>query len=61
LVLAALAAGLYYSNKQKSAEAAKPPQPIKRRKSSHSPKPDITKISLKKKGGDELLSKEQRR
>ena len=27
LVLAALAAGLYYSNKQKSAEAAKPPLP----------------------------------
>src|SRR5215472_11819904 len=52
VVLAALAVGLYFSNKQKAAEAAKPP-------SDASPKilalteSDITKISVKKKGGAE--------
>jgi hypothetical protein len=56
LVLAALAAGLYFSNKQKSAEAAKPPAAA-----DAPPKiltvteADITKISLKKKSGDETV------
>jgi hypothetical protein len=56
LVLAALAAGLYYSNKQKSAEASKPPS------SADTPpkiltlsEADITKISLQKKGADETV------
>jgi len=54
VVLAALAVGLYFSNKQKSAEAAKPPS-----SNDTSPKilslteGDITKIALKKKGADE--------
>jgi hypothetical protein len=53
LVLLALAAGLYFSNKQKSAEAAKPPTDAP-------PKilaltdADVTKIDLKKKTGDEI-------
>jgi Domain of unknown function (DUF4340) len=52
VLLAALAGGVYYSNKEKAAEAAKPP-------SDQSPKivslteGDITKIVLKKKGADE--------
>jgi len=52
VLLAALAGGLYYSNKQKAAEAAKPP-------ADQSPKilslteGDISKIVLKKKGADE--------
>jgi hypothetical protein len=56
LVLAALAAGLYFSNKQKSAEAAKPTTTA-----DTSPKilslteADITKISLKKKGAEETV------
>src|SRR5260370_10116483 len=56
LLLAALAAGLYFANKQKSAEAAKPPTTA-----DASPKiltlteADITKISLKKKGADETV------
>lgn len=54
VVLAALAVGLYFSNKQKAAEAAKPP-------SDTAPKilslteGDITKIALKKKGSDETV------
>ena len=54
VVLAALAVGLYFSNKQKAAEAAKPPST-----SDTSPKilsvteGDITKIALKKKGAEE--------
>ena len=53
VVLAGLAAGLYFSNKQKSAEAAKPPASTET-----SPKiltlteADITKISLKKKDAE---------
>src|SRR5690349_3823679 len=53
VILAGLAAGLYFSNKQKSAEAAKPPS-----STDTSPKiltlteGDITKIALKKKGAD---------
>ncbi len=52
VLLAALAGGLYYSNKQKATEAAKPP-------ADQSPKilslteGDISKIVLKKKGADE--------
>jgi len=54
VVLAALGVGLYISNKQKAAEAAKPP-------SDASPKvlalveSDVTKISVKKKGGAESV------
>ena len=52
ILLAALAGGLYYSNKEKASEATKPP-------SDQSPKilslteGDIGKIALKKKGADE--------
>src|SRR5712675_1916712 len=55
VVLAALAAGLYYSNKQKSAEAAKPPAADKTPKILTLAEPDIAKISLKKKGGEETV------
>jgi hypothetical protein len=54
LVLAALAAGLYFSNKQKSAEAAKPPADA-------SPKilaltdSEVSKVDLKKKGAGETV------
>jgi hypothetical protein len=54
VLLAALAGGLYYSNKQKAAEAAKPP-------SDASPKVlsliegDVTKVVVKKKGADDVV------
>jgi hypothetical protein len=54
VLLAALGVGLYFSNKEKAAEAAKPP-------SDAPPKilalteGDITKIALKKKGADETV------
>jgi len=54
LLLAALGVGLYFSNKEKAAEAAKPP-------SDAPPKilalteGDVTKIALKKKGADETV------
>lgn len=54
VLLAALGVGLYFSNKEKAAEAAKPP-------SDTPPKilalteGDITKVALKKKGGDETV------
>ncbi len=54
VLLAALGVGLYFSNKQKAAEAAKPP-------SDTPPKilalteGDITKVALKKKGADETV------
>jgi hypothetical protein len=54
VVLAGLAAGLWYSNKQKSAEAAKPPADA-------NPKilslfeADIKRIDIKKKGGEETV------
>src|SRR3984885_13684590 len=54
VLLAALGVGLYFSNKEKAAEAAKPP-------SDAPPKilaltdVDITKIALKKKGADETV------
>ena len=52
VLLAALGVGLYFSNKEKAAEAAKPP-------SDTPPKilalteGDITKVAIKKKGSDE--------
>src|SRR6266853_895189 len=56
LILAALAAGLYFSNKQKSAEAAKPPAPADApAKIFTLAEADVTKISLKKKGADETV------
>jgi hypothetical protein len=54
VLLAALGVGLYFSNKEKAAEAAKPP-------SDAPPKilalteGDITKVALKKKGADETV------
>ena len=58
LILAALAAGLYFSNKQKSAEAAKPPTPADApAKILTLAEADVTRISLKKKGSDEPFSK----
>ena len=56
VLLAALAVGLYFSNKQKAAEAAKPPS-----SDTTAPKivsltdSDITKIDLKKKSSDEVV------
>jgi hypothetical protein len=52
VLLAALAGALYYSNKQKAAEAAKPPAdaPPKILRVTES---DVTKIGVKKKGADE--------
>ncbi len=56
VVLAALAGGLYFSNKQKSAEAAKPTMPADAPPKILSlPEGDVTKISLKKKGADEII------
>lgn len=53
VVLAALAVGLYFSNKQKSAEAAKPPSSDTNPKILSLTEGDVTKISLKKKGAEE--------
>ena len=56
VALAALAAGLYFSNKQKSAEAAKPTPPADApAKIFTLPEADVTRISLKKKGADETV------
>jgi hypothetical protein len=54
LLLAALAVGVYFSNKDKAAEAAKPPTdaPPKILALTDS---EITKVALKKKGADETL------
>jgi hypothetical protein len=54
LVLAALAAGLYFSNKQKSAEAAKPPADASPKILALSEN-DITKVDLKKKDAPETV------
>jgi hypothetical protein len=54
LVLLALAAGVYFSNKQKSAEAAKPPTDGPP-KILALPDGDITKIALKKHDADEVI------
>jgi hypothetical protein len=54
VLLAALGVGLYFSNKEKAAEAAKPPsdQPPKILALTEG---DITKVALKKKGADETV------
>ena len=52
VLLAALGVGLYFSNKQKAAEAAKPPSDTTPKILSLSDG-DITKIDLKKKGAEE--------
>jgi hypothetical protein len=54
LVLLALAAGVYFSNKQKSAEAAKPPSDAPP-KILALPDGDVTKIALKKHDADEII------
>src|ERR1035438_1436353 len=54
LVLVALAAAVYFSNKQKSAEAAKPPTDAPP-KILALPDGDITKIALKKHDADEII------
>src|SRR5271154_5375705 len=54
VLLAALAGGLYFSNKQKAAEAAKPPadQPPKILSLTEG---DITKVVLKKRGAEDVV------
>jgi Domain of unknown function (DUF4340) len=54
VLLAALAGGLYFSNKQKAAEAAKPPadQPPKILSVTEG---DITKVVLKKRGAEDVV------
>src|SRR5271168_3587149 len=54
VLLAALAGGVYYSNKQKAAEAAKPPadQPPKIVSLSEA---EIIKVALKKKGAADVV------
>jgi hypothetical protein len=52
VLLAALAGGLYYSNKQKAAEAAKPPADTPPKIVALA-EGDITKVVVKKRGGDE--------
>jgi hypothetical protein len=54
VILAALAAGVYFSNKQKSAEAAKPPTDAAP-KILALPDGDVTKIALKKHDADEII------
>src|SRR5580693_2870992 len=54
LVLLALAAGVYFSNKQKSAEAAKPPSDAPP-KILALPDGDITKIAIRKHDADEII------
>jgi len=54
LILAALAAGLYFSNRQKSAEAAKPPSDLPP-KILALPEGDVVKIALKKHDADEVI------
>jgi hypothetical protein len=54
VLLAALAGGLYYSNKQKAAEAAKPPANTPPKIVSLT-EGDITKVVLKKKGAEDAV------
>jgi|HubBroStandDraft_6_1064221.scaffolds.fasta_scaffold55240_2 hypothetical protein len=54
VLLAALGAGLYFSNKQKAAEAAKPPADAPPKIVALT-EGDITKVALKKKGADETV------
>jgi Domain of unknown function (DUF4340) len=53
IVLVALAVGLYFSNKEKAAEAAKPPTSAAKMVSINDI--DVTKISVKAKGGAETV------
>ena len=52
--MAALGVGLYFSNKEKAAEAAKPPADTPPKILALT-EGDITKVALKKKGGDETV------
>src|ERR1700733_1169523 len=54
VVLAALGVGLYFSNKEKAAEAAKPSADLPPKILTLS-EADVTKVDLKKKGGDETV------
>jgi hypothetical protein len=54
VLLAALGVGLYFSNKEKAAEAAKPPTDTPPKILTLS-EADVTKVDLKKKGGDETV------
>ena len=54
VLLAALGVGLYFSNKEKAAEAAKPPSDAPPKLLSLT-QDDITKVALKKKGADEAV------
>ncbi|HTC90460.1 MAG TPA: DUF4340 domain-containing protein [Bryobacteraceae bacterium] len=54
VVLAALGVGLYFSNKEKAAEAAKPPTDAPPKILALS-EADVTKVDVKKKGGDETV------
>ena len=54
VLLAALGAGLYFTNKQKAAEAAKPPADAPPKIVALT-EGDITKVALKKKGADETV------
>src|ERR1017187_10864598 len=54
LVLLALAVGVYFSNKQKSAEAAKPPTDAPPKILTLTER-DIAKIALKKHDADEII------
>jgi hypothetical protein len=54
VLLIALGVGLYFSNKQKAAEAAKPPSDTPPKILSLT-EGDITKVALKKKGSDETV------
>src|SRR5580692_11595476 len=54
VLLAALGVGLYFSNKEKAAEAAKPPADAPPKILALT-EGDITKVALKKKGADETV------
>src|SRR5580698_5176837 len=54
VLLAALGVGVYFSNKEKAAEAAKPPADAPPKILALT-EGDITKVTLKKKGADETV------
>src|SRR5580658_1165994 len=54
VLLAALGVGLYFSNKEKAAEAGKPPADAPPKILALT-EGDITKVALKKKGADETV------
>ena len=60
VLLAALGVGLYFSNKEKAAEAAKPPADAPPKILALT-EGDITKVALKKKGADETVLRESQR